>query len=78
MSDKIKEAIQSYKNGKQRVARGTVDGHTIHIIKRKELFGWKFVIDVDSSTEFNERMSAESAELDFNHYKNIYDLEEVE
>ena len=78
MSDKIEEAIQSYKNGKQRVARGTVDGHTIHIIKRKELFGWKFVIDVDSSTQFNKRMSAENAEVDFNYYKKMYDLEEVE
>ena len=78
MSDKIEDAIQSYKNGKQRVARGTVDGHTIHIIKRKELFGWKFVIDVDSSTQFNKRMSAENAEVDFNYYKKMYGLEEVE
>lgn len=78
MSDKIQDAITSYKAGKERVARGDVDGHRIYIIKRRELLRWKFIIEVDGSTEYKTSGNKQSLESDFNYYKSQYDLEEVE
>ena len=78
MTDKIQEAIESHEANQERMARGTINGHMIYVIKVKRLLGWQLRIDVDNSVECKTRGNKSSIEADFQHYKNKYSLEVVD
>lgn len=77
-SDEVKKAIRSYRAGRERLARGTVDGYRVYLIKKRGLFRWTFIIEVDGSREYAKSGDKEEIETDFRHYKEQYDLNEVD